>query len=145
MFRRPICPPPDLEPQEVGDKARARRIQWARRKSARMGKLRAGAEAGAWRGKSAANLEPIQELGDKAMAGRSARRGKSGGRHQPKTGGRHSKVIGVGDGRGAPRRGLGPGDGRAKTTGAGQAKTTGSLAVGDFARRRVSEMPNVEE
>ena len=75
-------------------------------------------------------VRTIQELGDKAR--RSARRGKSGGRHQPKKGGRFSKVIVVEGRRRDGGRGLEPGAGRAKTTGgspglepgADQAKTT---------------------
>ena len=73
------------------------------------------------------------ELRDEAMARRSERGGKAGGGHRRKTGGRHSKVVVVGGGWRAGGRYLGPGAGRAKTTG---------LEVG---LRGGSEMPTVEE
>ena len=80
------------------------------------------------------------EVGDSAVARRSARRGKSGARHRPKMAGRYGKVLVVGGCRRDGEKGREPGAGRAKTTGGSR-----KLAVGDCGWRGVSEMPTVQE
>ena len=98
------------------------------------------ARRSARRGKSGDKELGDKDTGDSSLAMRRARRGKSGGRHRPKTAGRYGKVLVVGGWRRDGEKGREPGAGRAKTTGGSR-----KLAVGDCGWRGVSEMPTVQE